>query len=61
MWKLALIQGPNVVVYEASGAAQRKQFPDFAQAVAAMLKDGWEPFAADSGNAVMLWLRMRVS
>ena len=60
MWKLALVQGPNVIVYDATGV-QRKQFPDFTQAVAAMLKEGWEPFAADSGNAVMLWMRMRVS
>ena len=60
MWKLALVQGPNVIIYEGSAAAARKQYPDFAQAVAALLKDGWEPFAADSGNAVMVWMRMRV-
>jgi len=59
MWKLAMVQGPSVTIYDGAGA-QRKQFPDFAQAIAAMLKDGWEPFAADSGNAVMLWLRLRV-
>jgi hypothetical protein len=59
MWKIALVQGPNVMVYEGTGAT-RKQFPDFSQAVAAMLKEGWEPFAADSGNAVMVWMRMRV-
>ena len=60
MWKLALVQGPNVTIFEAAGG-QRKQFPDFTQAVAAMLKEGWEPFAADSGNTVMIWMRMRVS
>jgi hypothetical protein len=28
MWKLALVQGPNVTIFEASGA-QRKSFNDF--------------------------------
>jgi len=59
MWKLALVQGPAVMIYDSNGAT-RKQFPDFGQAVASLLKEGWEPFAADSGNAVMVWLRMRV-
>jgi hypothetical protein len=59
MWKLALVQGPNVTIYEASGV-QRKNLPDFGQAVAAMLKEGWEPFSADSGNAVMVWMRLKV-
>ncbi len=58
MWKLAVVQGPNVQIFDASGA-QRKSFPDFAAAVAAMLKDGWEPFSADSGNAVMVWFRLK--
>ncbi len=58
MWKLALVQGPNIIFYEAGGSS-RKQMADFAQAVAALLKDGWEPFAADSGNAVMVWFRLR--
>lgn len=56
MWKLAVVQGPSVTIYEETGA-QRKQFSDFAAAVASMLKDGWEPFSADSGNAVMIWFR----
>jgi hypothetical protein len=58
MWKLALVQGPSVTVYDGSGAT-RKQHPDFATAVTSMLKEGWEPFAADSGNAVMVWMRLR--
>ena len=59
MWKLAVVQGPSVTIYEEAGA-QRKQFSDFATAVASMLKDGWEPFSADSGNAVMIWFRKQV-
>jgi hypothetical protein len=59
MWKLALVQGPNVTYFDASGT-QRKSFSDFPTAVAAMLKDGWEPFAADSGNTVLVWFRLRV-
>lgn len=59
MWKLALVQGPNVSYFDASGM-QRKQFSDFQQAVAAMLKEGWEPFSADSGNTVMVWFRIRI-
>ncbi|HLY27353.1 MAG TPA: hypothetical protein VKQ72_13505 [Aggregatilineales bacterium] len=58
MWKLAVVQGPNVTYYEASGT-QRKSFSDFATAVSAMLKDGWEPFSADSGNTVLIWFRMK--
>jgi hypothetical protein len=58
MWKLAVVQGPNVTMYDASGV-QRKQFSDFQTAISAMLKDGWEPFSADSGNAVMVWFRLR--
>lgn len=60
MWKLAMIQGPNAQFFDANGAT-RKSFPDFASAVAALLKEGWEPFSADSGNAVMVWFRMRIS
>jgi len=60
MWKLAVVQGPNVTFYEANGS-QRKSFPDFATAVAAMLKDGWEPFSADSANTVLIWFRMKMS
>ena len=60
MWKLALVQGPNVQLFEAAGT-QRKSFPDFPAAIAAMLKDGWEPFSADSGNTVLVWFRMKVS
>ena len=59
MWKLAVVQGPSVTIYEVAGP-QRKQFSDFGAAVASMLKDGWEPFSADSGNAVMIWFRMQV-
>jgi hypothetical protein len=59
MWKLALVQGPNVTVFDANGS-QRKSFPDFGAAIAALLKDGWEPFGADSGNVVLVWFRMRV-
>jgi len=59
MWKLAVVQGPSVTIYEVAGP-QRKQFSDFAAAVVALLKDGWEPFSADSGNAVMIWFRMQV-
>jgi hypothetical protein len=58
MWKLALVQGPNVSIFDGSGMS-RKNFPDFGQAVAAMLKEGWEPFSADSGNTVMVWMRMK--
>jgi hypothetical protein len=58
MWKLALVQGPNITVFEASGAT-RKNAPDFNQAIAMMLKEGWEPFAADSGNTVLVWFRLR--
>ena len=60
MWKLALVQGPNVQIFEATGG-QRKSFSDFTAAVAALLKDGWEPFSADSGNAVMVWFRLKVN
>ena len=60
MWKLALVQGPNVIIFDAAGQ-QRKSFPDFASAVAAILKEGYEPFGADSGNTVLIWFRMRVS
>ena len=60
MWKLALVQGPNAQFFDANGGS-RKSFSDFTAAVAAMLKDGWEPFSADSGNAVMVWFRMKVS
>ncbi len=56
MWKIAVVQGPNVTTYEAAGS-KRASFADFAAALAAMLQDGWEPFSADSGNAVMVWLR----
>jgi hypothetical protein len=56
MWKLALVQGQNVTIFE-SGGSKRQQFPDFQAAVAAMLKDGWEPFSADSGNLVVVWFR----
>lgn len=59
MWTLALVQGPNVTIYAASGS-QRKSFPDFAAAVSALLKEGWEPFSADSGNLVVVWFRMKV-
>jgi hypothetical protein len=58
MWKLAVVQGPNVTYYEAAGS-QRKSFQDFQTAISAMLKDGWEPFSADSGNTVMVWFRMK--
>jgi hypothetical protein len=58
MWKLALVQGPSIVIYEAGGSS-RKQANDFATAVQTLLKEGWEPFAADSGNAVMVWFRIR--
>lgn len=60
MWKLAIVQGPNVQIIEAGGT-QRKSFSDFTAAVAALLKDGWEPFSADSGNAVMVWFRIKVN
>jgi hypothetical protein len=60
MWKLALVQGPNVQYFEASGT-QRKSFNDFPTAIATLLKDGWEPFGADSGNTVLVWFRMKVS
>lgn len=59
MWKLALVQGPNVTMYD-GGGAQRKNFPDFAAAISAMLKEGWEPFGADSANLVVVWFRMKV-
>ncbi len=59
MWKLALVQGPNVTFFEAGGS-QRKSFSDFPNAVAAMLKDGWEPFGADSANTVLIWFRMKI-
>ncbi len=58
-YKLALAQGPSVTYYDANGAT-RKQFPDFASAVAALLKEGWEPFGADSGNQVLVWFRLKV-
>lgn len=60
MWKLAMVQGPNAMIFEASGV-QRKSFADFPTAVSALLKEGWEPFSADSGNTVLVWFRMRVS
>ncbi len=56
MWKLAVVQGPNVTIYDGA-KIDRKSFPEFAAAVNALLKDGWEPFSADSGNAVMVWFR----
>ena len=59
MWKLALVQGPNVTYFDANGT-QRKSFPNFGDAVAALLKEGWEPFSADSGNLVLVWFRFRV-
>ena len=58
MWKLALVQGPNVTIFDTSGM-QRKNFADFGTAVAAMLKDGWEPFSADSVNTVLVWFRLK--
>ena len=60
MWKLAMVQGPNVTIFESSGAT-RKSFNDFQTAVAAMLKDGWEPFSADSANTVLIWFRLKIS
>ncbi len=60
MWKLALVQGPNVTYFDGSGS-QRKSFPDFAAAVASLLKEGWEPFSADSGNVVLVWFRFRLA
>jgi hypothetical protein len=60
MWKLALVQGPNVTFFDASGV-QRKSFTDFPTAVAAVLKDGYEPFGADSVNTVLIWFRLRVA
>jgi hypothetical protein len=59
MWKLALVQGPNIQIFEASGTS-RKSFPDFATAMSTLLKEGWEPFGADSGNTVLVWFRMKV-
>jgi hypothetical protein len=59
MYKLALVQGPNVTIFEATGQ-NRKQHPDFATALASLLKDGWEPFGADSGNTVLVWFRIKV-
>jgi hypothetical protein len=59
MWKLALVQGPNVTIFDTSGM-QRKNFADFGTAVASMLKDGWEPFSADSVNTVVVWMRLKV-
>ncbi len=56
MWMMARVQGPGVMIF-APGGVQRKNFNDFDSAVVALLKEGWEPFAADSGNAVMVWLR----
>lgn len=60
MWKLAMVQGPNVQIFTAAGI-ERKSFPDFGAAIGAMLKDGWEPFGADSGNTVLVWFRMKGS
>ena len=59
MWRLALVQGPNITFFEQNGP-QRKNFNDFAAAVAALLKDGWEPFGADSNNTVVVWFRKKV-
>lgn len=59
MWKLALVQGPNVTIFEANGS-QRKSFSDFPTAVNALLKEGWEPFSADSHSTVLIWMRLRV-
>ena len=59
MWQLALVQGPGVTVFGAGGS-QRQNFSDFGTAVAALLKDGWEPFSADSHNLVVVWFRKRV-
>lgn len=56
MWLLARVQGPGVTIFT-SGGVQRKNFPDFDNAVAALLKEGWEPFAADSQNVVLVWFR----
>ncbi|MBN1201077.1 MAG: hypothetical protein JXJ20_04400 [Anaerolineae bacterium] len=60
MWQLALVQGPSVTIF-AEGGSQRKQFDGFDAAVVALLKAGWEPFGADSGNLVVIWFRRRVS
>jgi hypothetical protein len=59
MWKLALVQGPNVTIFDTNGM-QRKSLADFGTAIATMLKDGWEPFSADSGNTVLVWFRLKV-
>lgn len=56
MWLMARAQGPGVTIFTPNGV-QRKNFPDFDTAVAALLKDGWEPFAADSQNVVLVWFR----
>ena len=58
MWLLARVQGPGVTLFTPKGS-QRKNFDDFDQAVAALLQDGWEPFAADSVNVVLVWFRKR--
>ncbi len=56
VWMLARAQGPGVTIFTANGV-QRKNFSDFDSAVAALLKDGWEPFGADSQNVVLVWFR----
>ncbi len=58
MWLLARVQGPGVTLFSPNGS-QRKTFGDFDMAVAALLQDGWEPFAADSNNVVLVWFRKR--
>ncbi len=60
MWQLARVQGPGVTIF-GPGGSQRKNFSDFDAAVAAMLQDGWEPFAADSNNVVLVWFRKRTA
>lgn len=58
MWKLALVQGPNVIIYEANGM-RRENHSEFQKAISAMLQQGWEPFGADSSNLVVVWFRMK--
>ena len=58
MWKLALVQGPNITIFDASGM-QRRSLADFGTAIATMLKEGWEPFSADSANTVLVWFRLK--
>lgn len=56
MWLMARVQGPGVMIFTPNGV-QRMNFQDFDSAVVAMLKEGWEPFAADSQNTVLVWFR----